>query len=143
MEADNVIPSDDGYRFRVYFPRHHRPEKERKSIMKLNSNVYDVLKSVAQIWLPGAGTLYFTLAQIWGLPAAEEVTGTVIAVDTFLGVLLGLSTAKFNASADRYDGVLSVVDGEDTSTLHLKNVDPRALETKDEIVFRVEKTPSQ
>ena len=31
--------------------------------MPIGSKAYDVLKPVAQIWLPALGTLYFTLAQ--------------------------------------------------------------------------------
>ncbi len=32
---------------------------------------------------------------LWGLPFAEEIIGTVVAVDTFLGVILGISTAQY------------------------------------------------
>lgn len=63
--------------------------------MKLSNKVYDVLKYVAQIVLPAAATLYFALAGIWGLPYGEQIVGTITAVDTCLGVLLGVSTAKY------------------------------------------------
>lgn len=66
--------------------------------MKMNNKVYDVLKFVAQIVLPAFGTLYAALVGIWGLPYGTEVTGTVVAVDTFLGALLGISTANYNAA---------------------------------------------
>ena len=62
----------------------------------ITGKLYDRLKWLAQIGLPALGTLYFTLAQIWGLPAAEEVSGTILAVDTFLGVLLGVSQSQFS-----------------------------------------------
>lgn len=42
------------------------------------------------------GTLYFALASIWGLPYAEEIVGTITAIDAFLGVLLGISTHNYN-----------------------------------------------
>ena len=61
-----------------------------------NGKTYDVLKFIAQILLPALGTLYFTLAQIWGLPYAEQIVGTIAAIDTFLGVLLGISTSSYN-----------------------------------------------
>lgn len=64
--------------------------------MKLNNRVYDILKWVAQILLPAIGTLYFALAQIWGFPYAEQIVGTITAVDCFLGALLGISTAMYN-----------------------------------------------
>lgn len=61
----------------------------------LNNKVYDVLKWVAMYLLPAAGTLYFALAGIWGLPYGEQIVGTITAVDTFLGVLLGISSAQY------------------------------------------------
>lgn len=67
--------------------------------MKMNNKTYDVLKTIAQIILPAAGTLYSALAGIWGLPYAEEIVGTIIAVDTFLGIILGISTANYNKQA--------------------------------------------
>lgn len=57
---------------------------------------YDILKWVAQYLLPALATLYFAVAKIWGLPYGEEIVGTITAVDTFLGVLLGISTANYN-----------------------------------------------
>jgi len=65
-------------------------------IMTMNDKTYDVLKWIAQYVLPALGTLYFALAGIWGLPYGEQVVGTITAVDTFLGVLLGVSTNKYN-----------------------------------------------
>lgn len=59
------------------------------------NKAYDVLKYVAQVVLPAAGTLYFALAGIWGFPYGEQIVGTITAVDTFLGVLLGISSSKF------------------------------------------------
>lgn len=63
--------------------------------MKLSNKVYDVLKWIAMYLLPAAGTLYFALAGIWGLPYGEQIVGTITAVDTFLGVLLGISTVQY------------------------------------------------
>ena len=58
--------------------------------------MYDFLKKVAQIYLPAVGALYFALAKYWGFPYAEEIVGTITAVDAFLGVILGISTYKYN-----------------------------------------------
>ena len=63
--------------------------------MKLSNKVYDVLKWIAMYLLPALGTLYFALAGIWNFPYGEQVVGTITAVDTFLGVLLGISTARY------------------------------------------------
>lgn len=64
--------------------------------MKLSNKMYDLLKWVAMVVLPALGTLYFTLAGIWGFPYGEEIVGTIVAIDTFLGVLLGISNAQYN-----------------------------------------------
>lgn len=62
----------------------------------LANKTYDVLKWIAQFLLPAMGTLYFALAGIWGFPYGEQVVGTITAVDTFLGVILGISSAQYN-----------------------------------------------
>ena len=64
--------------------------------MKMNDKVYDILKWIAQYLLPAIGTLYFALAGIWGLPYGEQIVGSITAIDTFLGVILGLSSIKYN-----------------------------------------------
>ena len=66
--------------------------------MKFNNKTYDILKWVATILLPALGTLYFALAGIWGLPYVEQVVGTISAIDTFLGVLLGISSNNYKKS---------------------------------------------
>lgn len=64
--------------------------------MPLPDRLYDILRYVANYVLPGAGTLYFALSQIWGFPYGEQVVGTVTAVVTFLNVLLGVSNNTYN-----------------------------------------------
>lgn len=68
--------------------------------MKMNNKVYDVLKWIAQMLLPAIGTLYFALAGIWGLPFGEEIVGTITAVDTFLGIILGISSINYNKNKE-------------------------------------------
>ena len=65
----------------------------------LSNKLYDILKWIAQIFLPALGTLYFALAGIWGFPYGEEIIGTITAVDVFLGVILGISTRQYNKRA--------------------------------------------
>lgn len=64
--------------------------------MKMSNKTYDTLKWIAMYLLPALGTLYFALAGIWGLPFGEQIVGTITAVDTFLGVILGISTKQYN-----------------------------------------------
>ena len=63
--------------------------------MRISNKTYDLLKWVAQYLLPALGTLYFTLSSIWGIPFGEQVVGTLTAVDTFLAVILGISTYSY------------------------------------------------
>ena len=84
--------------------------------MKLTNKTYDVLKWIAQILLPALGTLYFALASIWGLPYAEQIVGTISAIDCFLGAILGISAVqykKFNKSLEDPDDELNEIFPED------------------------------
>ncbi len=64
--------------------------------MKMSNKVYDVLKWITMYVLPGIGTLYFALAGIWGFPYGEQILGTITAIETFLAVILGISTAQYH-----------------------------------------------
>lgn len=61
----------------------------------MSNKLYDILKWIAQILLPAIATLYFALAGIWNLPYGEEIVGTITAIDTFLGVILGISSKSY------------------------------------------------
>ena len=67
--------------------------------VKLSNKTYDILKWIALYLLPALGTLYFALAGIWNFPYGEQIVGTITAVDTFLGVILGISSAQYNREA--------------------------------------------
>ena len=64
--------------------------------LKLKDKTYDALKWIALIALPASASLYAALAPIWTLPYAEEIPKTIYAIDTFLGILLGVSTVNYN-----------------------------------------------
>ena len=63
--------------------------------MKMSNDTYDILKFICQIILPATATLYFALAGIWGFPYGEQIVGTITAIDTFLGVCLGISSSQY------------------------------------------------
>ena len=65
--------------------------------MILHNKAYDIMKWVIAIVPPALGTMYFALCGIWGLPFGEEILGTLVAVETFLGAILGISTKGYNA----------------------------------------------
>lgn len=63
--------------------------------MTLSNKVYDTLKWIDIVVLPALGTAYAGLAQIWGFPYPEEITGTIMVLCTLLGALLGISSATY------------------------------------------------
>ena len=67
----------------------------------MNNETYDLLKWIAMYLLPAFGTLYFALAGIWEFPYGEQIVGTITAVDTFLGVILGISTNTYNKTGEK------------------------------------------
>lgn len=109
----------------------------------ITGKLYDFLKFLALVAFPAIGTLYFTLAGIWGLPAAEQVVGTIVALDTFLGVVLQISSSKFNSTTAQ--GTLNVHETDEGKTFNLElNGDPELeLEGKDRVVFDVTKTKAK
>lgn len=61
----------------------------------MSDKTYNIVKYIALIALPAIGTLWFAIATIWGLPYAQEILGTITAIDTFLGALIGVSAAQY------------------------------------------------
>lgn len=62
----------------------------------MKKEIYNILKYLQRLALPALATLYLTLAGIWALPYGEQISATIMAVDVFLGVLLGLTKASYN-----------------------------------------------
>lgn len=67
--------------------------------MKMSNSTYDALKFLAQVVLPAISTLYLALGSIWtgiiDLPYPEQISATIMAIDAFLGVLLGISSSNY------------------------------------------------
>lgn len=108
----------------------------------MGNKLYDVLKFLALIAFPAMGTLYFTLAGIWSLPGAEQVVGTIVAVDTFLGVVLQISATQFNAATAK--GTILAFDNADKSgksySLEFEKHPEEELEGKQRAVFEIKHT---
>lgn len=68
--------------------------------MKMSNKTYDILVWIAQVILPGLGTLYAALAAAWGLPYSEPILATIVAVDTFLGGILKYSNSQYNKTIE-------------------------------------------
>lgn len=104
--------------------------------MKFSNAVYDSLKAAAQIWIPALGTLYFTLAAIWGLPHADQIVGSITAIDTALGVVLGISSTAYKPATDGNLVVDRSSPIKDVYSLEL-NVPPSELANKSSLVLEV------
>ena len=64
--------------------------------MILPDKAYNVLKWICIILLPALATLWFALGKIWGFPYLAEIEATIIAIDTFLGAILGISAINYS-----------------------------------------------
>ena len=103
--------------------------------MKFTNELYNALKAIALVWLPAVGTLYFVLSGIWGLPDAEQVVGTISAVDTFLGVVLHISTKSYTPPNDGHLVIDKSNPGKNTYTLEI-NTPVAEIEKKGQMVLQ-------
>ena len=71
--------------------------------MKMSNKIYDILKVIAQYVLHAIATLWLGVAEIWNVPNPELVIGTITAIDTFLGTMLGVSTHNYNKAKNTSD----------------------------------------
>lgn len=103
----------------------------------ITGKLYDYLKWLAQIFLPALGTLYFTLAGIWDLGSGEQVVGSIMAVDLFLGVLLGISQINYGKNVESAGELHVDKDGVMQFQLDGDKTDIDKLGEKKEVRFKV------
>lgn len=101
----------------------------------MSEKVYDFSKDAALIYIPALSVLYAALAGIWGLPFAVQVVGTLVAIDTFLGVVLKISSASYSNAGGSADGTLQAVSGY-PSKLNVE-LTPEELAGKAQVVLNV------
>ena len=63
--------------------------------LKFSDEVYNALSWVGKLLLPSLATLYTALAKIWGLSFQAEIPATIMALDVFLNVILGISSVQY------------------------------------------------
>ena len=68
-----------------------------------NGKVYDILKEIALKLLPALELLVLSIFKIWNLPYGSEIAATIAAVDTALGIVLGISSKKYNELVEEFD----------------------------------------
>lgn len=64
--------------------------------MILPDKLYNVLKWLCLIFAPALITLLTTIFTLYGIPNVEIVTGTIAAIATFIGALIGVSSKAYN-----------------------------------------------
>lgn len=103
--------------------------------MQFSNRVYDFIKALAQVILPGLGTLYFAVADIWTLPSPDKVVGTITAFDAFLGVLLSVSSASYKPT---HAGNIVIDDSGPKKIYRLElAVDPEDIDPNKTVTFGV------
>lgn len=63
--------------------------------MIFSNKAFDVLKWLAIVVLPALATFVKVLFPVWNIPLGDEIAATIVAVDTLLGALLGVSTIQY------------------------------------------------
>ena len=64
--------------------------------MKLNDKVYNFLKWFTLIFLPALTTLVGVILKAFNVECTDLVLTIMVAVTTFLGTILGISTYNYN-----------------------------------------------
>lgn len=108
--------------------------------MIISNKTYNFIKYLITIFLPSAGALYFALVQIWDFPRIAGVNGTINAVCSFLGMLIGFSSRQYHKENDNSDGELVITEheGDKYPALHVKDSFDR-IESKDKVLLDVVK----
>jgi hypothetical protein len=109
--------------------------------MLINNKIYNIIKWIVVYFLPAIGTLYFSISQIWGLPNAEQVLGTITSLTIFLSMIIGFSNSAFKKSGSGTDGTMLVDTTNPDKDIYLLQLNKEAmnLAEKDIISFKVDK----
>lgn len=108
----------------------------------LSNRMYDILKQAASFGFPACIALYWALAQVWHFPNAEQVMGTLAAINVFIGGLIGRSSASYKSSGAKYAGVINISDGDSKITASMDlNGPAEELLQQSEATFKITPIP--
>lgn len=94
----------------------------------LSGRTYEWLKFAATVLFPGVTALYLALGNLWNFPHVEEVAGTLMAINTFIGLIVKVSSDQYQREDKNFDGVIVIDDsGPKTQVLTQYVKDPRDL----------------
>lgn len=112
---------------------------ETNTTLQMGNKTYDRLKPIVEMILPGIATLWLAIASIWGLPFAEPIAATIVAINAFLGICLAISNKQYKQNTPDISGDLLVdarEDGADLMTVALEKP-LENLSDGDEVRFKV------
>lgn len=66
----------------------------------MSNTWFDRLKWVAMLFLPALAVLIKTVFPVWSIPFADEISTTIMAVDAFLGAILGVSHIQYRNESE-------------------------------------------
>ena len=69
-------------------------------MLQMDNKVYDILKWVAMLFLPALAVLVKTIFAVWQLPYGEEISTSIMAIDAFLGAILGISHISYTKKGE-------------------------------------------
>lgn len=107
----------------------------------MSSKTYDFFKKLVQVIIPAVSSAYFALAEIWDLPGAEKVTGTLAVLATLIGIVVGISSNTYNKLDQAFDGTVEVTTTEEGKKLFSLEVNgnPLEIENMGSVRFKVNK----
>ena len=63
----------------------------------MNSQTFNILRSLAEIYLPTLATLVTAVGAIWSLPVTIPIVATIVAVNTAIGAIVKYKRAQYNS----------------------------------------------
>lgn len=66
----------------------------------MSNKLYDVLKWIALVFLPAFTTFYGVLGTTLNIPYVQETLTIMVAFDTFIGTLLGVSSMNYKKEGE-------------------------------------------
>jgi hypothetical protein len=108
--------------------------------LNLPDSVYNVIRAIVEVILPGLTVAYYGLAHAWDLPHADEVAATLAIISGFLVAILKLGRRVYNATQSNTgpatDGTL-VVSAEGIHGAVLDTL-PEDIANKELVTFKVQ-----
>lgn len=65
----------------------------------MSNKTYDLLKNLCLVVIPFIAFIS-TICGIWNVPYTEQITGTLVALETFLGALVKISNTNYNKAKE-------------------------------------------